>query len=530
MSVSPGGSHPVFLHVPPSSATSSAPVPSTGIETDRDRLFNLSLDLLCIAGLDGYFKQVNPSWTRVLGWSAEELLSRPVADFMHPDDRERTLKARAGLAQGIPILGLENRYLCKDGSYRWFSWQSNIQPGAATVFAVARDITAQRQADQERMVLSKLESTGTLAGGIAHDFNNLLAGLSLNLEMVAMIGPVTDQQRQLIKQSLTTIRAGQALTQQLITFAHSDASIRHPSDLKTLLQQSMDLALSGSNVRGERIIAPNLWAAEVNESQFSQVIRNLILNAREALPAGGTVRLQADNALIDASRGVDLPPGDYVHIRVSDEGHGINADTLPKVFDPYFSTKERGPQKGMGLGLTICHAVIQKHGGLITIDSHPGRGTTVHCYLPASQLPMPAPAPAPAIEAVSSKKILVMEDEQTLREIMAQTLARIGYTAELAKDGQEAVSLYEDARNSGHPFAAVLLDLTVRGGMGGSETMKALCQRDPSVRGVLMTGYNHEVTLRDHALHGFKAALAKPFSVDSLRQTLAEVLGTSPAR
>ena len=516
--------------MPSSPATSPAPAQTPQAETDRDRLFNLSLDLLCIASLDGYFKQVNPSWTRVLGWSHEELLSRPVADFMHPDDRERTLKARAGLAQGIPVRGLENRYLCKDGSHRWLSWQSSIEPGAATVFAVARDITAQRQADQERMVLSKLESTGTLAGGIAHDFNNLLAGLSLNLEMVAMTGPVTDQQRQLLKQSLDTIRAGQSLTQQLITFARSDASIRHPSDLKILLQQSMDLALSGSNIRGESRIAPDLWPAEVNESQFSQVVRNLILNAREAIPAGGTVRLQADNEIIDATRGLDLPPGDYLHIRVSDEGHGIAADTLHKVFDPYFSTKERGPQKGMGLGLTICHAVIQKHGGLISIDSHPGRGTTVNCYLPASQLPAPAPEPAPVIEPVSSKKILVMEDEQVLREIMAQTLARIGYSAELAKDGQEAVARYEEARNSGQPFAAVLLDLTVRGGMGGSETMKALCLRDPSVRGVLMTGYNHEVTLRDHALHGFKAALAKPFSVDSLRQTLAEVLGTGPTR
>ncbi|HEY8933272.1 MAG TPA: ATP-binding protein [Rariglobus sp.] len=513
--------------MPSSSATSFASAQTP--EADRDLLFNLSLDLLCIAGLDGYFKQVNPSWTRVLGWSPEELLARPVADFMHPDDRERTLKARDGLAQGIPVRGLENRYLCKDGSYRWLSWQSNIAPGATTVFAVARDITAQRQADQERMVLSKLESTGTLAGGIAHDFNNLLASLSLNLEMVAMIAPVTDQQRQLLKQSLEAVHTGQALTQQLITFAQSDSSVRHPSDLKVLLQQSMNLALSGSNVRGESRIAPDLWAVEVNESQFSQVIRNLILNAREAIPAGGTVRLQAENEIIDATRGLDLPPGDYVHIHVSDEGPGIDPDTLPKVFDPYFSTKARGPQKGMGLGLTICHAVVKKHGGLISIDSHPGRGTSVHCHLPASQLPPPAPAVPPPIEPVSSKRILVMEDEQALREIMAQTLARIGYTAELAKDGQEAVARYEEARNSGHPFAAVLLDLTVRGGMGGSETMKALCQRDPSVRGVLMTGYNHEVTLRDHAVHGFKAALAKPFSVDSLRQTLAEVLGTRPA-
>ncbi len=495
-------------------------------DRDRDRLFDLSLDLLCIAGLDGYFKQVNPSWTRVLGWSKEELLSRPVADFMHPEDRERTLRARADLARGIPVRGLENRYLCKDGSYRWLAWQSSVEPGASTIFAVARDITERRQSDQEHLILSKLESTGILAGGIAHDFNNLLTNLQLNLEMIGLTGPLAPPQKQHVSQARETLHAARALTEQLLTFAQGGVSAHRIVDLKNLLQQSLDVALSGSNVRGESALAPDLWSVEVDEAQIGQVIRNLVLNAREAMPDGGTVRLRAENAVLDVAHSGDAAPGDYVRITVADEGSGIPPEVLPKIFDPYFSTKQRGAQKGMGLGLTICHSVLQKHGGLIAVESRPGHGTTVLCHLPAAHAHAAPPVPPAPVEPVRSRKILVMDDELRVREIVAQTLSQLGYEPCLAENGAEAITLYEEAGRQGTPFAAVLLDLTVRGGMGGREVVKLLLERDPAVRAVLMTGYNHEETFRDHARHGFVGALAKPFSVDRLRAKLNEVLGT----
>jgi len=219
--------------------------------------------------------------------------------------------------------------------------------------------------------------------------------------------------------------------------------------------------------------------------------------------------------------------GSDVLIAVKDSGVGIPSEMLPKVFDPYFSTKQRGLQKGMGLGLTICHAIIQKHGGMMAVDSQPGRGTTVHCHLPASGKPVSVPAVPSTVEPVLSKKILVMDDEESLREIMAEALTQIGYSVELAKDGGEAVTLYEQARNDGSPFAAVLLDLTVKGGMGGNETMQLLRERDPAIRAILMTGYNHEATYRDPSRYGFNGAIAKPFSVDSLRAALQAVLGTN---
>lgn len=353
-------------------------------ESDYDRLFNLSLDLLCVAGLDGYFKRVNPSWTRILGWTEAELLARPVKEFMHPDDRERTLQAREGLARGTPVRGLENRYLCKDGTYRWLSWQSISDPGAALVFAVARDVTERRQLDHERLVMSKLESTGILAGGMAHDFNNLLASLLLNVEMVGLCGPTTAQQGQFIHQALKAIETARVLTGQLITFAGSDGVARRTSDLRNLLREAFELALQGAELRTECVIAPDLWPVRVNQTQITQVFRGLLLNAREATPRGGEVRVCASNVTLAEAPMPELAPGDYLRIRITDTGGGIPAEILPKIFDPYFSTKERGTQKGMGLGLTICRMVLKRHGGAISIESETGRGTTVTCHLPAA--------------------------------------------------------------------------------------------------------------------------------------------------
>ena len=360
--------------------------PTSGLPTtDAERFFSLSLDLLCVAGLDGYFKRVNPSWTRVLGWSEVELLARPVSDFIHPDDRVRTLEAREGLAQGIPVRGLENRYLCKDGSFCWLAWQSVTDSEAELVFAVARDITERRQLELERMVMNKLESTGILAGGLAHDFNNLLASLLLNVEMVGLSGPLTGQQNKFMAQARQSIQSAKALTQQLLTFAGGDISARRTIDLQEMLRQSVDVALQGSGLRSECDIAPGLWPACVSETQLTQVFRGLIMNAREATPPGGQVRLSAQNVMIDAQISPELHPGEYLRIRITDSGAGIPPEVLPKIFDPYFSTKDRGAQKGMGLGLTICRAVLKRHGGMIAIDSALGLGTTVTCHLPAAQ-------------------------------------------------------------------------------------------------------------------------------------------------
>ena len=352
-------------------------------DADFRRLFNLSLDLLCIAGIDGYFKQVNPSWTRVLGWSEAELLSRPVADFMHPDDRGRTLEARAQLARGKPVRGLENRYVCKDGSYRWLSWQSSIEPTATTVFAVARDITERRQLDGEMLIASKLESAGILAGGIAHDFNNLLAGLLLNLEMVGACGPTNAEQATYLRSSSDMIIAAKTLTNQLVTAAHGATSTRELTDMTAFLSSTLKLALADRSVRVTSEVASELWPAQIDGTQIEQAIRNVVVNACEATPPDGSIYFAASNVTLDGEEGMALKAGHYLRLTISDRGKGISAEQLCKVFDPYFSTKRRGIQKGMGLGLTVCRAILQDHGGTIAITSEVAGGTVVTCYLPA---------------------------------------------------------------------------------------------------------------------------------------------------
>jgi PAS domain S-box-containing protein len=359
-------------------------------EADLTRLFNLSLDLLCVAGFDGYLRRVNPSWIRVLGWTEAELLARPVADFMHPDDREIALQARAGLAEGFPVIGLENRYRCKDGSYRWLSWQSVAEPGAATVFAVARDVTERRQIDHEQLVMSKLESTGILAGGVAHDFNNLLTGLALNLDMVRLGGAISPMQAQNLQRAREIVDVAKSLTDQLIAFSGNAGSTRTVADLKEILKDASNAALLGADLIFECRLAADLWRVEVDAPQFAQVIRGLILNAREALPARGTVTVRADNVVLPTASGPEASGGEWVRICVIDDGVGIPPEVMSKVFDPYFSTKQRGSRKGMGLGLTICRVVIRRHGGSLTIESRPNEGTTVTCLLPAVSSPTDA--------------------------------------------------------------------------------------------------------------------------------------------
>lgn len=363
---------------------STTPATSAVSAAQFDEFFDHSLDLLCVASIDdGYFKRVNPSWTRVLGWSETELLGRPVHEFMHPADRARTLAARDKLAHGEPVRGLENRYLCKDGGFRWLSWQSITDSGRRLVFGIARDVTEQRQLEQERLVVGKLESTGLLAGGMAHDYNNLLAALRLNLDMFELSDPLTVTQRQLLRQAKATVDSAATLTRQLLTFVDRDVSGITPLDVGALVRQAIEASLSGGALRVTREIAPDLALVRGNATQLTQVWRGILLNAREASRPNGSIEVRAVNLNADAPLPAGLKPGRYVRVSIHDHGAGIPAEIMPQIFDPYFSTKERGQQKGMGLGLTLCRIILDRHHGAITVDSSPGEGTTVTCYLPA---------------------------------------------------------------------------------------------------------------------------------------------------
>lgn len=396
--------------------------------------------------------------------------------------------------------------------------------------AVMADITQIKRAEADRLILGKLESTGILAGGIAHDFNNLLTVILMNLELGQMVsdkGGESELAERLEDAKRATLLA-RRLTQQLITFAPGGAPVLSATDLSGVIRESVRLALSGSRVRGEFVLADELWTADVDVGQIAQVLGNLAQNAREAMPQGGTLTVRADNVVLDREEQPSLPPGKYIGVSLADQGGGITQDLLPRIFDPYFSTKQRGEQKGMGLGLTICLSVVEKHGGAIRVESTAGAGATFRIYLPAS-----GKATAPAKTAVPGRlsrcgRILLMEDEEDVRKILGATLRRMGHEVELAQEGQSAVDMYGDSKEMGRPFDAVILDLTVRAGMGGSKTMEILLRMDPEVNAIVMSGYASDPVILEYERHGFKGALVKPFDMAKLQDLVAQVLGNPP--
>ena len=422
----------------------------------------------------------------------------------------------------------EYRVLHPDRQERWVESKGHVFRNATgqvvRMIGTNLDVTVRKQAEKDRLVLGKLESTGILAGGIAHDFNNLLAGLLMNLEMAQSSQSSAQDVAVSLLEARHAVLAAKVLTQQLITFSRGGSSVRQATDLGAVLREAVPLALSGSNVRSEITLAADLWRVEVDVGQIGQAIRNLVLNAREAMPSGGLVSLRAENLVLSPGRGPALPPGDYVEIRVADQGCGIAPDVLPKIFDPYFSTKLRGTQKGMGLGLTICHSVVQKHAGAITVESTLAAGTTFHVLLPASrQLLTQADTVRPET-GQRQGRILVMDDEQVVRTNLGRVLKQMGYQPELAADGETAVELYAQAKQGGRCFDAAILDLTVRGAMGGREAVRALRALDPEVRAVVMSGHSDDEVMQEYSQYGFMGALTKPFDCEALLDVLSRVL------
>ncbi|HSH93181.1 MAG TPA: ATP-binding protein [Roseimicrobium sp.] len=390
--------------------------------------------------------------------------------------------------------------------------------------AVLEDVTERKRAAEERLVLNKLESTGILAGGIAHDFNNLLTVMLLNLEQALSPDSSGEELTPRLVEARAAVFQAQELTAQLLTFARGGAPVRKPDDMVALIHESARLALSGSNVKGEFDLAPDLRLANADHGQMGQVVRNIILNSRESMPQGGSIRIGARNVTLTHHQVQTLPEGQYVCVSIADQGPGIAEDVLCRIFDPYFSTKQRGARRGMGLGLSICHSVVQKHDGAIVVESVVGQGTTFHVYIPAAartSTPSGMAQTAAPVPEVCHGRILVMDDEESVRMIVELSLKQKGYEVVGVESGQEALQSYGDAMSSGHPFDAVLLDIVVPGGMGGVETMRALLKIDPAVKAIVMSGYANDPVMLEHVGHGFKGAMAKPFRLLELHQMVA---------
>jgi len=458
-------------------------------------------------------------------------------------ERSRLIKQRFGSCVSAADLPAFNAFLAKvfESKVRGFCEVTLLPEGKPPVElrieglvaasgqecrVVLADISEHKRAELDRLILNNLEATGILVGGIAHDFNNLLTMILLNVELAQALIPPGEELAGLLEQAKRAALTSGGLIQQLLTFATGGTAVRTPTHLPELIQDSVRLAASGSRLRCDFSLAEDLWLAEVDAGQIGQVIRNLVLNAREAMPKGGVISVRAENVVLGPQENPSLPPGDYIRVSVADWGGGIAKELLPKIFDPYFTTKRRGREKGMGLGLAICHTVIQKHGGAIAVESEPGVGTTFRLLLPASRkLPQAEKASAPASRPRRGR-ILVMDDEEVVRKLIRRLLEQEGHEVELVEDGQMAVGAYESAKGQGRPFDAVLLDLTVRDGVGGQETVRELLKIDPAVKAMVMSGYANDPVVREPERYGFKGVLAKPFDKLKLREMLAWVLMT----
>ncbi|MCB2213703.1 PAS domain S-box protein [bacterium] len=389
--------------------------------------------------------------------------------------------------------------------------------GAVVVF---RDVTQQRKMEEEVAKIERLESIGVLAGGIAHDFNNILSAVLGNISIARMVQDNPEFIGQRLEDAEKATLRARELTQQLLTFSKGGQPIRKAADLADLIRESVDFTLRGSNVRGEIKIDADLWPSEIDESQINRVINNLVINANQAMPEGGNLNVRAINDVVTGDMVVPLDPGRYVRIDVEDNGPGMSEEVVGRIFDPFFTTKS----KGSGLGLATSFSIIQKHDGLLTVKSEIGIGTTFSIYLPASDKTVEKTEVEREIPARGSGRVLVMDDEESVREVAVVMLGNLGFDALAVGDGEEALLAYQDAKESGMPFDVVIMDLTIPGGMGGEETIRKLREYDPDVRAIVSSGYSNDPVMAAHKDHGFCGVMAKPYLVNDLQRVLFDVL------
>ncbi len=390
------------------------------------------------------------------------------------------------------------------------------------VIGIMLDVTDRRKLEEEQLKMEKLESLGVLAGGIAHDFNNILTGILGNISLARVfLDPSHKSHTQLEKAEKASQRAAE-LAHQLLTFAKGGVPIKKTVKLRDIVNESVSFILRGSNVHGVVDVPDSLHAVEADEGQISQAFGNIILNAVQAMPSGGNLNIHAENITLADKNGLSLKPGEYVKILFTDKGCGIPYGNRKKIFDPYFTTKSGGT----GLGLSSTYSIIKRHDGNIDLYSVVGSGTTFTCYLPSTGETFSEQIADKETFAVGDPmggSILVMDDEEMIRDIAREILEYLGYQATTCATGEEAVALYKAARESGTPFLAVIMDLTIQGGMGGKEAAQHILAIDPAARLIVSSGYSVDPVMAEYGNYGFSGAVVKPYEAMEIAQVLSAV-------
>ncbi len=504
--------------------------------SDRNRLWELSSDIMLIAGFDGTITAVNPAWNEMLGWQDHELIGIDLFDLIHPDDLPGTAEGVKDIADGRTLQRFENRYRHKTDGYRWISWSAS--PGDGLIIAVGRDVTEEKarmaalqQTEEKLRQSQKMEAVGQLTGGLAHDFNNLLTGVTGSLELMQTRiaqGRIKDVDRYVNAAQGAAKRAA-ALTHRLLAFSRRQTLDPKPTDVNRLIQGMEELIRRtvGPEITVETVAASGLWPTLVDPGQLENALLNLCINARDAMPDGGKITIESGNRWLDqrAAAERELRPGQYVSMCVSDTGSGMPPDVIAKAFDPFFTTKPIG--QGTGLGLSMIYGFTKQSGGQVRIYSELGQGTMVRLYLPrhlgdasaAEAVPELADAP----RAQQGETVLVVDDEPTVRMLVTEVLEDLGYTAIEAADGSAGLKvLQSDAR-----IDLLVTDVGLPGGMNGRQVADAARVVRPDLKVLFITGYAENAVISHGHLDPGMHVLTKPFAMEALASRIKDLIEQS---
>ena len=490
--------------------------------------------------LQGQIVVCNPAAEALTGWSEREAIGRPLKSVFNISAETGSRKkqvTKTGFrneAEAILLSTPERSTLkSRDGSERLIEQvASPMRDGKnelCGVVLVFRDVTERQRDEAESRKAETLEQLGLLAGGIAHDFNNLLTAIIGNISLATVLLPPDDPMIVRLDDARNASLRARDLAQQLLTFARGGAPLKKTASITKLIEETVSFTLRGSRSRSELAIEPDIWPAEFDPGQVSQVIGNLVVNADQAMPDGGTLHVSCSNFSCkeDTTPAIpDLPPGDYIRIQMRDEGGGIPEKYLKQIFDPYFTTKPTGS----GLGLATTYSVIKNHSGLITVESELHCGATFTVYLPAARYQQAAPAEPVALQKepmTGSGRVLIVDDEEPIRDLVTFTLTRLGYEVSAADAALRGIELYREAMARGRRFDLVILDLTLPGGMGGKEALKRLIEIDPTVNAVVSSGYAMDATMSRSEDFGFRGMIAKPYEAAELGRVVREVIASS---
>jgi PAS domain S-box-containing protein len=491
-------------------------------------VFNQMQDVFYRTDQEDRIIWVSPSAKKMFGYnSVDQLIGRKFSTLCTDPGKKQIIFEK--LFNKGTVQNYEMEMLRSDNSTIIVSINSHFyldeHEEVAGIEGAIRDITERRKYEKEHRKIEKLESVGILAGGIAHDFNNILTSIIGNISIARSTSGSDEELTDILSNAEEACRRAQDLTNQLLTFAKGGAPVKRVAYMRNQIKDAARFALRGSKVTCQFRMPADLWAAEVDEGQINQVLYNLAINANQAMPDGGTITISAENISLARDSKLPLNKGDYIKISVQDHGEGIAGDKIQKIFDPYFTTKK----KGSGLGLSSTYSIIKNHNGHIDVESDVGKGTTFTVYLPASRASLPDRKLKTRDTIKGSGKILIMDDEKSVRDTVCRMLTHMGYDVESVKDGEEAITLYEKSRSNGTPFDAVIMDLTIRGGMGGSDTIQKLIEIDPDVKAIVSSGYSTNKIMANYARYGFCGVISKPYDIERLCELLGKVLNGGAA-